>query len=72
MTFDSWHGSLPDNHSAAYLSITCLNLVRHLSDEERASLTVECPVKFDELLESDTDKIHGGGFLLAWLLYTRR
>ena len=46
----------PVDHSAAYLSIACLNLVRHLSDEERASLTVECPVKFDELLESDADQ----------------
>ena len=46
----------PVDHSAAYLSIACLNLVRHLSDEERASLAVECPVKFDELLESDADQ----------------
>lgn len=46
----------PVDHSAAYLSIACLNLVRHLSDEERASLIVECPVKFGELLESDADQ----------------
>ena len=46
----------PVDHSAAYLSIACLNLVRYLSDEERASLTVECPVKFGELLESDADQ----------------
>ena len=46
----------PVDHSATYLSIACLNLVRHLSDVRRASLTIKCPVKFDQLLGSDADQ----------------
>lgn len=41
----------PVDHSAAYLSLSCLNLARPLTEEERASLASDCPVKFDALLD---------------------